>query len=110
MMMYYRGRTIFTHALKQLNNYFQLTTSRHFQNPNVTVLSANKNVCNNRIVWLDMEMTGLDINTDYILEIACLITDKNLQVISKDLNIVVHQPDEILNNMNDWCLQTHKKD
>ncbi|XP_076391958.1 putative oligoribonuclease isoform X3 [Megachile rotundata] len=76
---------------------------------NVTVLSANKNVCNNRIVWLDMEMTGLDINTDYILEIACLITDKNLQVISKDLNIVVHQPDEILNNMNDWCLQTHKK-
>lgn len=54
-------------------------------------------------------MSGLDVNTSQILEIACLITDKDLKVISEDLNIIIHQPDEILNNMNDWCLATHQK-
>lgn len=55
------------------------------------------------------QMSGLDINTSQILEIACVITDKNLKTVSKDLNIVIHQSDEILNNMNDWCLATHQK-
>lgn len=54
-------------------------------------------------------MSGLDINTSQILEIACVITDKNLKTISKDLNIIIHQSDEILNNMDDWCLATHQK-
>lgn len=54
-------------------------------------------------------MTGLDVHTDHVLEVACLITDKNLKVISTDLNIVIHQPDEVLKNMNDWCLLNHKK-
>ncbi|XP_017795910.1 PREDICTED: probable oligoribonuclease [Habropoda laboriosa] len=56
-----------------------------------------------------MEMSGLDVNTSHILEIACLITNRNLDIISEDLNIVIHQPDEILDNMNDWCLATHHK-
>ncbi|CAK9830684.1 orn [Anthophora retusa] len=64
--------------------------------------------CSN-IVWLDMEMTGLDISTSHILEVACLITDRNLEIISEDLNIVIHQSDEILDNMNDWCLTNHKR-
>lgn len=55
------------------------------------------------------QMSGLDVNTSQILEIACLITNKDLKVVSKDLNIIIHQPDEILNNMNDWCLATHQK-
>lgn len=55
------------------------------------------------------QMSGLDINTSQILEIACVITDKNLKTISKDLNIIIHQSDEILNNMDDWCLATHQK-
>lgn len=73
------------------------------------VLPTNKNECNDHIVWLDMEMTGINVNIQHILEIACVITDKNLQITSKNLNIVIHQPDEILNNMNDWCLLNHKK-
>lgn len=54
-------------------------------------------------------MSRLDVSTSQILEIACLITDKNLKLVSRDFNVVVHQPDEILNNMNDWCLKIHQK-
>ncbi|RVE48578.1 hypothetical protein evm_006767 [Chilo suppressalis] len=60
-----------------------------------------------RIVWIDMEMTGLDINKDRILEIACLITDADLNLIATGPNIVVHQPEEILQNMNSWCVSQH---
>ncbi|XP_006616147.1 probable oligoribonuclease [Apis dorsata] len=56
-----------------------------------------------------MEMSGLDINTSQILKIICIITDKNLKTVSKDLNIIIHHLDEILNNMDDWCLATHQK-
>ncbi|XP_032680035.1 probable oligoribonuclease [Odontomachus brunneus] len=63
---------------------------------------------NDHIVWIDMEMTGLDIEKDHILEIACVVTDKSLQIISEELNIVIHQPDIILKNMNKWCMKNHK--
>ncbi|XP_012241549.1 oligoribonuclease isoform X2 [Bombus impatiens] len=71
--------------------------------------NMGKSNSNDYIIWLDMEMSGLDVNTSQILEIACLITNKDLKVVSKDLNVIIHQPDEILNNMNDWCLATHQK-
>lgn len=60
------------------------------------------------IVWIDMEMTGLDIEKDHILEIACIVTDESLKIISKELNIVIHQPSMILDNMNEWCKKNHK--
>ena len=60
-----------------------------------------------RIVWVDLEMTGLDIEKDHILEIACLVTDANLDVIAKGPNIIIHQDDEILKNMNEWCIAQH---
>ncbi|KAL6261198.1 probable oligoribonuclease [Pogonomyrmex barbatus] len=63
----------------------------------------------NHIVWLDMEMTGLDVEKCHILEVACFITDEQLELASDYLNIVVHQPDEILENMSDWCKLYHKK-
>ncbi|KAL2722731.1 hypothetical protein V1478_009594 [Vespula squamosa] len=64
---------------------------------------------NNHIVWMDMEMTGLNIETCHILEISCLITDSDLKIINSPLNIVINQPDSILDNMNDWCKEHHKK-
>ncbi|MDQ6954408.1 MAG: oligoribonuclease [Mariprofundaceae bacterium] len=62
---------------------------------------------NDCLVWMDLEMTGLDPNVDTILEIATIITDGQLNVVAEGPNIVIHQTDEILNAMNDWCKQQH---
>ncbi|CAK9806595.1 Probable oligoribonuclease [Anthophora quadrimaculata] len=99
----------FIHGLK-LSKQVPPFLSRYFQISSIFSMDTKveKSNCSN-IVWLDMEMTGLDISTSHILEVACLITDRNLKVISEDLNIVIHQSDEILDNMNDWCLINHKK-
>jgi oligoribonuclease len=59
------------------------------------------------IVWVDLEMTGLDINKDHIIEMACLITDKNLNIIAEGPDLVIKQSDELLDGMNDWCKKTH---
>ena len=56
-----------------------------------------------------MEMTGLDVKRDKIMEIICVITDNSLNIIAEGPNLVIHQPDDILNNMNDWCTTTHTK-
>ncbi|MES0371498.1 MAG: oligoribonuclease [Mariprofundaceae bacterium] len=62
---------------------------------------------NNNLVWMDLEMTGLDPEVDTILEIATLITDAQLNVIAEGPNLAVHQPDSILDAMNEWCKQHH---
>lgn len=54
-------------------------------------------------------MTGLEVETCHIMEIACLITDEQLTPKSDCLNIVVHQSDEILETMSKWCQVQHKK-
>ncbi|XP_076668525.1 putative oligoribonuclease [Andrena cerasifolii] len=59
------------------------------------------------IVWIDTELTGLDIERDTILEIACLITDKDLNIKSEEFNVVINQPDSILGNMNEWNTTHH---
>lgn len=53
-------------------------------------------------------MTGLNDTRDHILEVACLVTDSELNVIDDGPNIIIHQPDEILNLMDDWCMKTHR--
>lgn len=69
-------------------------------------LSAVKNAAK-RIVWVDLEMTGLDIEKDHILEIACVVTDADLNVVAKGPNIVINHPDSVLNEMDDWCVAQH---
>lgn len=61
------------------------------------------------LVWIDLEMTGLDCNNDVILEIATIVTDSNLILLHEGLSLVIHQPDEILNSMNQWCKEHHGK-
>ncbi|EFJ09489.1 hypothetical protein SELMODRAFT_229455 [Selaginella moellendorffii] len=58
------------------------------------------------LVWIDLEMTGLDVCKDRILEIACIITDGKLTKSIEGPNLVIHQSDEILKGMGEWC-QTH---
>lgn len=60
-----------------------------------------------RLIWVDLEMTGLDVETCYILEIACLITDDKLNIIAEGPNLIIHQSDDILENMNKWCKDQH---
>ena len=64
---------------------------------------ANKS----NLVWIDMEMTGLDPDSDYVLEIATIVTDSDLNVIAEGPVIAVHQPDDVLDAMDDWCTKTH---
>ena len=59
------------------------------------------------LVWVDMEMTGLEPDTDKVLEIAIIITDKDLRVLAEGPVIAVHQSDEVLAAMDDWCTRTH---
>lgn len=59
------------------------------------------------LIWLDMEMTGLDPGTDAVLEIATLITNADLEIIAEGPDLVVHQPDAVLDNMSEWCTEHH---
>ncbi|HKI59934.1 MAG TPA: oligoribonuclease [Mariprofundaceae bacterium] len=59
------------------------------------------------LVWMDLEMTGLDPEVDTILEIATIITDGQLNTVAEGPNIAVHQPDSVLEGMNEWCKQHH---
>lgn len=59
------------------------------------------------LVWIDLEMTGLDPDQDRILEIATIVTDAHLNEIAQGPVIAIHQSDAVLDAMNDWCLKTH---
>lgn len=61
----------------------------------------------NNLVWLDMEMTGLNPDTDRIIEIAMVVTNSQLEVVAEAPVIAVHQSDEVLNAMDEWNTRTH---
>jgi oligoribonuclease len=63
----------------------------------------------NHLVWLDMEMTGLEPEKERIIELACVVTDESLQIIAESPVLVVHQQDAILNAMDAWNKGTHGK-
>lgn len=62
-----------------------------------------------KLFWIDLEMTGLDPAKDKILELACLITDKQLNVIDEGFEEVIHQDDEVIDLMGDVVSEMHKK-
>ena len=61
----------------------------------------------NNLVWLDMEMTGLDPDNDRVIELAMIVTDSNLDTLAESPVWVVHQPDAVLDAMDDWNQSTH---
>jgi oligoribonuclease len=61
----------------------------------------------NNIVWLDMEMTGLEPDKDHIIELAMIVTDSDLNVLAVSEAVAIHQPDAILNGMDNWNKSTH---
>ena len=61
----------------------------------------------NALVWIDLEMTGLNTDTDRIIEIATVVTDSNLNTIAQGPVLAVHQSDAILAGMDEWNTRTH---
>ncbi|GGA85666.1 oligoribonuclease [Neiella marina] len=59
------------------------------------------------LIWIDLEMTGLEPMTDVIIEIATIVTDDELNVIAEGPVIAIHQSDTVLAGMDEWCTRTH---
>jgi oligoribonuclease len=61
------------------------------------------------LIWIDLEMTGLDTQTDAIIEIATIITDGELNILEEGPVLAIHQTDEVLNKMDEWNTNQHTK-
>jgi len=59
------------------------------------------------LVWIDLETTGLSVGRCAILEIASLVTDKDLTIVEEGPDLVIHQPDEVLDRVDPWCEKQH---
>lgn len=59
------------------------------------------------LIWIDLEMTGLDPETHKIIEIASIVTDSELNILAEGPMLAIHQSDEELDKMDDWCTTTH---
>ena len=64
---------------------------------------------NERLVWIDCEMTGLDLRADALIEVAALVTDFDLNVLGDGIDIIVKPPAEALEQMNDFVRAMHEK-
>jgi oligoribonuclease len=62
-----------------------------------------------RLVWIDLEMTGLDVTRHTIVEIACVITDAELELVDEGIDIVVHADGEALGAMDDFVRRMHTR-
>lgn len=62
-----------------------------------------------RLVWLDMEMTGLDPEKERIIEVAVVVTEPDLTIVAEGPVLVIHQPDALLDAMDSWNRSTHGK-
>ena len=68
-------------------------------------MKANKS--DNNLIWVDLEMTGLDPEKEKIIEIATIITDSDLNIIAEGPNIAIHQSNELLDKMDEWNVNQH---
>lgn len=60
-----------------------------------------------RLIWIDLEMTGLDPRKNTIIEIATVVTDQQLNIIAEGPVLAIHQPDIALAEMDEWCTHQH---
>jgi oligoribonuclease len=63
----------------------------------------------NNLIWIDLEMTGLDTQNDMIIEIATIVTDNALNVLAEGPMLAIHQSDEVLAGMDEWNTNQHGK-
>jgi oligoribonuclease len=62
---------------------------------------------NENLIWIDLEMTGLNTQRDAIIEIATVITDKDLRTLAEGPVLAIHKPDSVLNAMDEWNTRQH---
>ena len=77
--------------------------------PAAAPATATQATADDRLVWLDLEMTGLDVARHVIVEIAVLVTDAELEPIDDGLDVVVHQPPSALAEMDDFVRDMHTR-
>nr|XP_018915348.1 PREDICTED: probable oligoribonuclease isoform X2 [Bemisia tabaci] len=70
-------------------------------------MSAGGDDFSQRLIWVDLEMTGLNPEKDKIMEAAVVITDKDLNIVAQSNDLILNVNEEEINNMNDWCKKTH---
>jgi oligoribonuclease len=74
-----------------------------------TKSTKSKNDTPTKLVWMDLEMTGLDSERDVIIEMATLITDTELNIIAEGPEIAIQQPAHLFQSMDTWNQETHTK-
>jgi oligoribonuclease len=60
------------------------------------------------LIWIDLEMTGLDVENHVIVEIASVMTDDQLHVVAEGPVLAIHHPEEVLDSMDDWSRKQHQ--
>jgi len=63
----------------------------------------------NNLIWIDLEMTGLDTVNDHIIEIATIVTDSELNILAEGPMLAVHQPKSVMGGMDEWNTTQHEK-
>lgn len=61
------------------------------------------------LIWIDLEMTGLDPDRHAIVEIASIVTDNQLGIVAEGPDLAIHQPEDVLSNMEPWSLTHHQE-
>ena len=83
-----------------------MTQLEEFHSQNIKIIMTQSK---DNLIWVDMEMTGLNPDTDRIIEVALVITDSQLNTIAEAPVLVLHQSDEVLDMMDKWNKSTHSK-
>ncbi|PXV91918.1 oligoribonuclease [Gilliamella apicola] len=73
------------------------------------IMTTPSQINSNNLIWIDLEMTGLNPAIDRIIEIATIVTDSNLNILAEGPVIAIHQSNELLALMDDWNKNTHGK-
>lgn len=91
--------------IKRRNPYLMSSYNKKPETPNA---NGEARELFKPLVWIDCEMTGLDHHKDRIIEICCIITDGNYNIVNDNcFESVIHYDSQIMNSMNDWCIEHH---
>ncbi|RXG67560.1 Oligoribonuclease, mitochondrial [Armadillidium vulgare] len=107
----YRAFDDIKESINELKYYrssiFKKLESCKTEKPARTIFTPIVTKVDERLVWIDLEMTGLNEEKEKIMEVAVIVTDSYLDIIEKGPSLVIKVEDEVLNNMNDWCQKHH---